>query len=128
MTDDITRLITQWRHNAQGCGKRDAHAAGTWRSCARELEAALAQQGKAGGVAEGLIRPAGFNESARVTVMTYTEQPGNVEASRLGEARAKSAPGGDYIDGGLSLLHELHRRGYGIVRIHPLAPQPKDAT
>lgn len=36
-------LPTRWRHNAQGCGRRDSHAAGTWRSCARELEVALAQ-------------------------------------------------------------------------------------
>ena len=58
MRDEIMRLITQWRHNAQGCGKRDAHAAGTWRSCARELEAALARtdhtEDKLGMVAEGM--------------------------------------------------------------------------
>lgn len=41
--DAVARLSIQWRHNAQGCGPKDQHAAGTWRSCARELEAALAQ-------------------------------------------------------------------------------------
>lgn len=79
-----------------------------------------------GGVVAHLIRPAGFNESANVTVMTHTVQPGNVEAWRFGEARAMSMPGGDYIDGGLSLLKELHLRGYGIVRVAALA-QPADA-
>lgn len=49
----------------------------------------------------------------------YTRgQPGNVDASRLGEAcrRAAEKPGGDYIDGGLSLLKELEAQGYGVFR------------
>ncbi len=42
----IPDLVLQWRHNAQGCGRSisDQHAAGTWRSCARELAEALAAQ------------------------------------------------------------------------------------
>ena len=39
--DAVMALPLQWRHNAQGCGRRAAHAAGTWRSCARELEAVV---------------------------------------------------------------------------------------
>lgn len=39
--EKLSGLVAQWRHNAQGCTRREAHAAGTWRSCARELEYAL---------------------------------------------------------------------------------------
>jgi hypothetical protein len=61
-------------------------------------------------------------------------QPGNVDASRLGEAcrRAAEKPGGDYIDGGLSLLKELEARGYGVFRFaksaHEQAQQPAAAV
>lgn len=46
MTTDtkLAELPAKWRHNAQGCGRRDQHAADTWRSCARELQSALSQQ------------------------------------------------------------------------------------
>jgi hypothetical protein len=37
----LLRLVTQWRHNAQGCGRLDRQCAATWRSCARELESAI---------------------------------------------------------------------------------------
>ncbi|ARP89781.1 hypothetical protein CAL14_05350 [Bordetella genomosp. 9] len=53
-------------------------------------------------------------------VFTYTEQPcDNVIAWRLGEAcrNAAKAPGGDYIDGGLSLLKELQEKGFGVVAL-----------
>jgi hypothetical protein len=57
----------------------------------------------------------------------YTRgQPDNVNAWRLGEAcrRASENPGGDYIDGGLSLLKELEARGYGVFRfVKDTAPQ-----
>lgn len=39
----------------------------------------------------------------------------NVYAWQLGEAAAKSKPGGDYIDRGWSLLKELHSRGFDVV-------------
>jgi hypothetical protein len=42
---DLPELIAQWRHNAQGCGRLDRQAADTWRSCARQLESALAGAG-----------------------------------------------------------------------------------
>lgn len=50
-------------------------------------------------------------------VLTYANQPGNVEAWRLGEACASAKPGGDPIDHGLSLLKELQDRGYGVVML-----------
>lgn len=40
--DAVRELPMQWRHNAQGCGRKEQHAAGTWRSCARDLESAIA--------------------------------------------------------------------------------------
>lgn len=61
-------------------------------------------------------------------------QPNNINASRLGEAcrRAAEKPGGDYIDGGLSLLKELEARGYGVFRFaksaHEQAQQPAAAV
>ena len=43
---DAERLALQWRHNAQGCSRHESHAAGTWRACARELEAVLPLAGE----------------------------------------------------------------------------------
>lgn len=50
-------------------------------------------------------------------VLTYANQPCNVEAWRLGEAARASKAGGDPIDHGLSLLKELQDRGYGVVML-----------
>jgi len=55
--------------------------------------------------------------------MNYTEnQPGNVDAWRLGEACRNAADDpmcGDYIDRGLILLRELEAKGYGVVKLTP---------
>jgi hypothetical protein len=53
-------LVTQWRHNAQGCGRKDAQAAEAWRSCARQLEAAITAQ------------PAPVVDGDRVSELSYT--------------------------------------------------------
>ncbi len=64
---------------------------------------------------------------------TYDHQPGNVEASRLGNAcqQAAAASAGDTIDRGLGLLKELQAQGFGVFdaessRWHaaPVAAQP----
>ncbi len=56
-------------------------------------------------------------------VFTYKDQPGNVDAWRMGEACRHAKPGGDPIDHGLSLLKELQERGYGVVTLnHHTAP------
>lgn len=63
--------------------------------------------------------------------MTYTaNQPGNVDAWRLGEACRAAADEpkcGDPIDRGLILLRELEAKGYGIVKLTPndQAQEPK---
>lgn len=117
--DELMRLAERVEALALSC---DVYVPGAT-TIAADLRA-LAQRAPQNGAVPDALRPAGFNESAHVTVMTYTTQPGNVEAWRLGEACARAKPGGDYIDGGLSLLRELHARGYGIVRVHPLAAAP----
>lgn len=56
---------------------------------------------------------------------TYTtNQPDNIGAWRLGEAVSKVRPGGDFIDGGLSLLQQLEVLGYGVVKL----PNPRTQT
>jgi hypothetical protein len=64
---------------------------------------------------------------AETLPLTYRNQPGNVDAWRLGEAclAAAAKPGGDLIDTGLSLLKELEAKGYGIARLP--APEPTRA-
>lgn len=60
------------------------------------------------------------------THFTYKNQPcDNVTAWRFGEAARSAKPGGDLIDHGLSLLHELEARGYGIFAL--AAAQAKGA-
>jgi hypothetical protein len=65
---ELRGLVTQWRHNAQGCGRRDQHAAGTWRSCARELEAALTREAPKEGVLDRPARVAGRDFAAGQSV------------------------------------------------------------
>jgi hypothetical protein len=48
---------------------------------------------------------------------TYTDQPGNVVAYRLGQAAMNSKPGGDCIDHGLSLLQQLEKQGFGVFEL-----------
>lgn len=54
-----------------------------------------------------------------MSIYSYKNQPGNVEAWRFGEACSKASkqPTGDYIDSGLALLRELEAKGYGIVQL-----------
>jgi hypothetical protein len=73
-----------------------------------------------------LREPEELLETVRVAVLTYTDQPNNVEASRLGAAARAAKRGGDSIDHGLSLLLELHARGYGIVRVDPMPAAEAD--
>lgn len=50
-------------------------------------------------------------------IFTFKDQPENLDAWAIGEARHNSKAGGDFIDGGLSLLKELQDRGYGIFKL-----------
>ena len=56
-------------------------------------------------------------------VLTYKNQPDNLEAWRLGKACRKAADDpkcGDYIDRGLILLRELQAVGYGVVPLQEI--------
>jgi hypothetical protein len=48
---------------------------------------------------------------------TYTDQPANLAAWKLGNAAARVAAGGDPIDRGLSLLKELEAEGFGVFEL-----------
>ena len=52
---------------------------------------------------------------------TYDHQPGNVKASRIGNAfsQAGVTSSGDTIDRGLGLLKELQSQGFGVFDIEP---------
>lgn len=48
---------------------------------------------------------------------TYKDQPGNMEATKLGRAVSLALPGGDSIDHGLSLLKALSDEGFGVFEL-----------
>ena len=66
------------------------------------------------------IRGKAFDQPGTHRAYTYTEQPGNDEAYRLGQAVANAKPGGDAIDHGLSLLKQLQAAGFGVFDIKAL--------
>lgn len=57
---------------------------------------------------------------------TYTDQPGNVPAWKLGEAvrAAAEASAGDPIDRGLSLLKAMQDKGFGVFELGALSATP----
>jgi hypothetical protein len=60
-----------------------------------------------------------FDPPGTKRAYTYTHQPGNVPAWRLGEAMRAAVPitGGDHIDSGLGLLKALEEKGFGVFEI-----------
>jgi hypothetical protein len=62
-----------------------------------------------------------FDAPGPCRAYTYQHQPANGAAYRLGTAlsRAAAAPGGDSIDGGLSLLKALQAAGFGVFEVEP---------
>lgn len=85
-TSAVERLVGQWRHDAQGCGRKDAHAADTWRSCARQLAAAIKQDSEAGAVAFGHVYRVLGNrpESSEWTQPGIVFELGPAVSARLG--------------------------------------------
>lgn len=65
-----------------------------------------------------------YDQPGTYRAYTYSHQPHNVEASRIGRAAASAKPGGDLIDGGLSLLKCLEAEGFGVFDIAALEPKP----
>lgn len=67
------------------------------------------------------MRGEAFDGPNDARAYTYRHQPGNVMASRIGEATAIAAQQdrcGDYIDRGLVMLRELQTRGLGVFTFH----------
>lgn len=60
---------------------------------------------------------AAFDPASTHYAYTYTDQPDNVGAMKLGRAALGITPGGDVIDAGLSLLDRLSREGFGVFQI-----------
>lgn len=75
---------------------------------------------------DGEDMAASITEELLATGRHYAED-GSLWLHRLpNPAPAADSPGGDYIDGGLSLLKELEARGYGVFRfVKDAAPQPQ---
>lgn len=84
-----------------------------------------AGEGKAWSVLQIGNRGAGYDSPGAKRAFTYDEQPGNIDASKLGGALsiAASTRAGDSIDKGLNLLHALQACGYGVFQIGEAAPQ-----
>lgn len=60
---------------------------------------------------------AAFDPVSTHYAYTYTDQPDNLGAGKLGRAALGINPGGDVIDAGLSLLDRLSREGFGVFQI-----------
>ena len=60
---------------------------------------------------------AAFDPASTHYAYTYTDQPDNLGAGKLGRAALGINPGGDLIDAGLSLLDRLSREGFGVFQI-----------
>lgn len=106
-------------------------------NCTRieKLEAEIAelrtgQVGQAAQVLEIQVRKLGIHGNAydgpeARRAYTYTEQPDNQDAWRLGEATsaASLANAGDLIDRGLVLLRELQANGFGVFELDAVPAQ-----
>lgn len=58
---------------------------------------------------------------------TYSDQPNNTTAWKLGRAACKERSGGDFIDYGLQMLQYLQEEGFGVFEIDEADPAPKPA-
>ena len=88
-----------------------------WQKARDAVREALAKQEQGEPVA-CLVGTKGsaFDSPKTKRAYTYTEQPNNIVAYKLGRActAASSNLGGDAIDAGLSLLKELQAEGFGV--------------
>ncbi|MCD9087391.1 hypothetical protein [Stenotrophomonas sp. SY1] len=98
----------------------EAAAKARW-ALRRVLSAPLADASPKGGSDAPTRDHIDADNGLRSYPWTYQNQPGNLGASALGDCARLAHPGGDSIDHGLSLLRELHVRGFGIVRVAKLA-------
>lgn len=66
------------------------------------------------------IRGRAYDAPSVCRAYTYTEQPNNDHAWKLGKAASAVKAGGDYIDAGLSLLEQLQANGFGVFELRAL--------
>lgn len=58
---------------------------------------------------------------------TYSDQPNNTTAWKLGRVACRDRSGGDFIDYGLQLLQHLQDEGFGVFEIDESDPTPQPA-
>lgn len=66
------------------------------------------------------IRGRAYDAPSVCRAYTYTEQPNNDHACKLGKSASAVKAGGDYIDAGLSLLEQLQANGFGVFELRAL--------
>lgn len=73
------------------------------------------------------IMGAAFDPPSIRRAYTYSDQPNNTTAWKLGRAACKERSGGDFIDYGLQLLQHLQDEGFGVFEIDESDPSPQPA-
>lgn len=73
------------------------------------------------------IMGAAFDPPSVRRAYTYSDQPNNTTAWKLGRAAYKERSGGDLIDYGLQMLRYLQDEGFGVFEIDEAAPAPQPA-
>lgn len=71
------------------------------------------------------IMGAAFDPPSVRRAYTYSDQPNNTTASKLGSAAYKERSGGDLIDYGLQMLRYLQDEGFGVFEIDDADPAPQ---
>ncbi len=106
---EIARLVNELRGIAN-------EYAGTEQLRGRISECVNSAVAKEVPVYEIGMRGEAYDQPGTARAYTYSKQPGNVIAWKLGRAARAAVldPGGDNIDQGLSLLHALEGEGFGV--------------
>lgn len=71
------------------------------------------------------IMGAAFDLPTLRRAYTYSDQPNNTTAWKLGRVACKERSGGDFIDYGLQLLQHLQDEGFGVFEIDESDPTPQ---
>lgn len=74
------------------------------------------------------IMGAAFDPPSLRRAYTYSDQPNNTTAWKLGRVACKYRSGGDFIDYGLQLLQQLQYEGFGVFEIDESDPTPQPTT
>ena len=71
------------------------------------------------------IMGAAFDLPSTRRAYTYSDQPNNTTAWKLGRTACKERAGGEFIDSGLQLLQHLQDEGFGVFEIDESDPTPQ---